>query len=97
MTYETKEQSSQVTRKATHDEMWLNEQLERIYAGCDGLGESLALESLAFELREKNQKLEGEAKVMRDLLREVIDFVDVNQDGVETLVDQVKLALRGTR
>ena len=97
MTYASMQESKSVTRKATHDEMWLNEQLERIYAGCDGLGESLALESLAFELREKNQKMEGEAKVMRDLLREVIDFVDVNQDGVETLVNQVKLAIRGTR
>lgn len=149
MIYATKEESAAVTRKATPDELWLHEQLERINPDCLEMGSSLALESLVFELRDErdesdgvrkilanhlagvaialkgpglalhkhgyhdleekaqvamleiellkheNQRLEGEASVMRDLLGEVIDFVDVNQDGAVTLVKQIESALRG--
>jgi hypothetical protein len=81
--------------QSLNDELWMNEQLERIYAGCDGLGESLALESLVFELRAKLQKLEGEAQVLCDLLGEAIDFVDQEKSGAVTLLNQIYAALRG--
>jgi hypothetical protein len=93
--YASKQKSASVTRKATPDELWLDEQLERINPDCLEMGSSLALESLVFELRAKNQKLEGEASVMRALLGEVIDFVDQEQAGAGTLINQIYAALRG--
>lgn len=93
--YASIQESKSLTRHATPDELWLHEQLERINPDCLEMGISLALESLVFEMRAKLQTLEGEAQVLCDLLAEVIDFVDVNQDGAVTLVKQIESALRG--
>lgn len=99
MTYETKEQSSQVTRKATHDEMWLSEQMDRINQDASEMGSDAgymdALTTLVFELRRENQRLQGEAKVMRDLLGEAHEFLDQDQSGTPAIEQQIEAALRG--
>jgi hypothetical protein len=151
--YASTHESASVTRQATPDELWLDDQLERIDANASEMGGDVsytrAIETLVFELRDErdesdgvreilakhlagvaialkgpelelhkhgyhdleekaqvamieiellkheNQRLEGEASVMRALLGEVIDFVDVNQDGAVTLIKQIESALRG--
>jgi len=97
--YASIQESAAFTRLATPDELWLSEQIERINPDASEMGNDAgytqALSVLVFELRRENQRLQGEAKVMRDLLGDVVDFVDVNQDGAVTLIKQIESALMG--
>lgn len=58
-------------------------------------GDTPALTTLVFELRRENQRLQGEAKVMRDLLVEAHEYLDQNQSGTPVLEQQIEAALRG--
>jgi hypothetical protein len=96
MSYATKEETAAITRKATPDELWLECQLERISPNrneMDSAGETPALTILVFELRRENQRLQGEAKVMRDLLGEAHEFLNSNQIGPPALERQIEAAL----
>jgi hypothetical protein len=97
--YASKEVSAAVTRRATPDELWLFEQIERINQDASEMGNDAgytqALTALVFELRRENQRRHGEAKVMRDLLGEAYDFVDPDQIGAMHLKNQIEAALRG--
>ena len=46
-------------------------------------------------LKHENQRLQGEAKVMRDLLGEAHEFLDQDQIGTPALEQQIEAALRG--
>lgn len=97
--YASKEVSEAVTRRATPDELWLSKQIERINPDASEMGNDAgytqALTALVFELHRENQRLQGEAKVMRDLLGEAHEFLDQDQSGTPTLEKQIEAALRG--
>lgn len=96
--YASKEESAVVTRKATPNESWLEDQLDRINPErreMGSAGDMQPMTILVFELRRENQRLEGEAKVMRDLLGEAHEFLDPKQSGTPTLEKQIEAALRG--
>lgn len=96
--YASKEVSAAVTRRATPDESWLDDQLDRINPErreMGSAGDMQPMTILVFELRRENQRLEGEAKVMRDLLGEAHEFLDPNQSGTPALEKQIEAALRG--
>lgn len=96
--YATKEETEAVTRKAAPSDVWLEDQLDRINPErreMGSAGDTPALTTLVFELRRENQRLQGEAKVMRDLLGEAHEFLDQDQSGTPTLEKQIEAALRG--
>jgi hypothetical protein len=91
----------------TPDEQWLRENLDRINPNrheMGSAGDTQALTILVFELRRENQRMEGEAKVLRDLLCEADDVIaeDIEnafdteeQDGLQKLHGEIESALRG--
>lgn len=97
--YASKEETEAVTRRATSDELWLSEQIERINPDASEMGNDAgytqALSALVFELRRENQRLQGEAKVMRDLLGDAYSRLDPMDEDDYTLQRQIEAALRG--
>jgi hypothetical protein len=96
--YASNEESAAVIRRATPNESWLEDQLDRINPErreMGSAGDMPALTTLVFELRRENQRLQGEAKVMRDLLGEAHEFLDQDQSGTPALEQQIEAALRG--
>lgn len=107
--YASKEVSAAVTRKAAPDELWLSEQIERINPDASEMGNDAgytqALSALVFELRRENQRLQGEAKVMCDLMRlsippiesmlPEVDHPSGEYEALSGLKNQIEAALRG--
>ncbi len=103
--YTTPTETAQLTRQATPDELWINEQLDRINPERHEMGsngENGALTILVFEQRRENVKLTGEAGVLKALLdlsrRSLaeIDGEDANEEQMlRGLVAKIDAALKG--
>lgn len=107
--YASKEVSAAVTRRAAPDELWLSEQIERINPDASEMGNDAgytqALTALVFELHRENQRLQGEAKVIRDLLNLTLQPLETllpeadhpagEYESLSILIDQINSALRG--
>lgn len=86
--YASANETSSLVRKATPDELWLAEQINRINPDHDSQdvhsGYVQALAILVFEQRRECVRLKGEAKVLRDLLKEARSVIEtVIEDGRE--------------
>lgn len=76
--YATAEETASIMRKATPNELWLEEQLHRInpHLGDTGSGDGMReMELLVFQLKDTKTQLQGEAKVMRTLLEESLNVL----------------------
>lgn len=71
--YATFAETTAMVRQATPSELWLHEQLDRINPErheMGSAGDAQAMTILVFQLKDANTQLVGEAKVLRDLLKE---------------------------
>jgi len=92
----TAEETASVMRKATPNELWLEEQLHRInpYLGDTGSGDGMReMELLVFQLKDAKTQLQGEAKVMRTLLEEslkVLTTLEPEDDNEHARLESLK-------
>jgi hypothetical protein len=94
--YATAEETAALVRQASPQDKWLEGQLNRISPERHEMGSpapALAYLRLALELKDTNTLLQGEAKVMRDLLEKsltVLETIDEDDAHERALLWEFK-------